>query len=228
MNKKQPFYAQLHMHTSESSACGESTGAQMARAARDAGYSLIVITDHFMNANIGCPRHLAWKDKVHYLFRGYRAAKDVGDRIGLTVLKGWETYTMGPEYLTYGLDEAFLLDNPDIADVPPAEYLRRVRDAGGFVSHAHPYRQAYYIPHFAPLWGQVDAYEVFNAHHDPKFNEPALREARDHGIIELAGADAHRVSELGGGAMKLPGAARDMEELILMLRGRECQVIERL
>ena len=34
---RKDFYVQLHMHTAESSRCGVSTGAEMARAAKDAG-----------------------------------------------------------------------------------------------------------------------------------------------------------------------------------------------
>ena len=106
-----------------------------------------------MNANIGCRRSAPWEFKVEYLFRGYRAAKEEGDRIGLSVYKGWETNTEGREFLTYGLDEAFLLANPDIADVGVREYLRRVAEAGGWVVHAHPFRKASYIPEFTPRSG---------------------------------------------------------------------------
>ncbi len=104
--------AQIHLHTAETSRCGVGTGAEMARACREAGYDLLVITDHFFNANIGCDSGLPWEDKVEYLFRGYRAARAEGEKIGLTVLKAWETFTAGPEYITLGLDEAFLLANP--------------------------------------------------------------------------------------------------------------------
>lgn len=100
--KKPGFYVQLHLHTAETSRCGRAGGAEMARACKEAGYDLIAITDHFMNANIGCGRELPWEQKVEYLFRGYYAAKKEGEKIGLHVLRGWETFTEGPELLTYG------------------------------------------------------------------------------------------------------------------------------
>ena len=102
--RKDGFYVQLHLHTSETSRCGVSPAAEMARACKAAGYDLIAVTDHFFNANIGCSPRLPWRERVDYLFRGYYAAKAVGDRIGLEVIRGWETYTDGPELLTYGLD----------------------------------------------------------------------------------------------------------------------------
>ena len=93
---KPGFYAQLHLHTAETSRCGRAGGAEMARACREAGYDVIAITDHFMNANIGCDKDIPWEAKVEYLFRGYYAAKQEGDKIGLHVLQGWETFTAGP------------------------------------------------------------------------------------------------------------------------------------
>jgi predicted metal-dependent phosphoesterase TrpH len=225
---KDGFYVQLHMHTSETSACGHGGGRDMARACKDAGYHMIVITDHFMNANIGCSPRMAWADKVRFLFEGYRAAKAEGDRIGLIVLKGWETFTHGPEYLTYGLDETFLLQNPDIADVRSAEYLRRVRAAGAFVVHAHPYRKAVYIPEFTPNAKDVDAFEVFNAANEPSANEQALHAARAHKLIMTAGSDAHTTPMVHRGAMRFPRPLGDMDDLIAALRAREGEIVEEM
>lgn len=43
----QRYLYETHMHTSEASACAGSTGAQMARAYKEAGYTGIIVTDHF-------------------------------------------------------------------------------------------------------------------------------------------------------------------------------------
>ncbi len=228
MTTDRGFLAQIHLHTSESSGCGEATGAEMARACKDAGYQLVVITDHFMNANTTADRSWPWRRQVETLMAGYRAAKAEGDRIGLTVLFAWETMTHGPEFLTYGLDEAFLLGNPDLADLGITEYLLRIERAGGFVTHAHPYREAVYIQPFAPSYDHIEACEVFNAHHNPRYNPPALRDAQKYGLIELAGSDAHRMDQVAEGAIKLPWPVHDMPGLIGAFRSRKCEIIERL
>ena len=46
---KKGFYVQLHLHTSETSRCGEAPAVEMVRACKTAGYDLIAITDHFFN-----------------------------------------------------------------------------------------------------------------------------------------------------------------------------------
>ena len=43
----QRYVYETHMHTSEASACAGSTGTQMARAYKAAGYTGIIVTDHF-------------------------------------------------------------------------------------------------------------------------------------------------------------------------------------
>ena len=223
------FFVQLHLHTSESSRCGVDSARDMMNACKRAGYGLVVVTDHFMNANLRQTPGMSWKARVDALMSGYRAAKAEGDRIGLTVLFGWETFTYGPEYLTYGLGEDFLLKNPGIDRLKPAEYLAAVRAAGAFVSHAHPYRKAIYIPRFEPITKDVDAIEVFNAgNDDPAWNKRALRLARKTNLIELAGSDAHDVTRVGYGAVRLDRPARTMEELIALLRERRGVVVEKM
>lgn len=235
---KKGFYVQLHLHTAETSACGKAGAAELVRACKAAGYDMIAITDHFFNANIGCPKDLPWPEKVEYLFRGYYAAKAEGDRIGLEVIRGWETAERvqvegqdmsAAELLTYGLDEEFLLANPDIADVPYYEYIRRVTEAGGCLVHAHPYRQAHYIAPFTPDPGSVQAYEVYNDHNrEPEWNRLALEEARAHGLLMLAGSDAHTADAVTGGAMRFSRPVHSAAEIFDALRAGDGEIIEQM
>lgn len=223
------FLVQLHLHTSETSACGLSGGAEMARACKAAGYGAIVVTDHFFNANIGCPRRTPYEQMVEYLFRGYRAAKAAGDGIGLAVFKGWETNTEGREFLTYGLDEGFLLANPDIAELGVRDYLDRVAAAGGWVVHAHPFRRAGYIRRFDPDPASIEAFEVLNAQNkDPAFDREARAMAERFGLIAVAGSDAHSVEGVLAGAMRLPGSVATIADLVDVLRRGEGTIVARI
>ena len=224
---KKGFYVQLHLHTSETSKCGRASGAEMARACKAAGYDLIAITDHFFNANIGCDKTAPWEEQVEYLFRGYRAAKAEGDRIGLEVIFGWETFHQGPELLTYGLGEEFLLSNPDIAKVDYREYVRRINEAGGLLIHAHPYREAHYIPPYTPDPDGLLAFEVYNHHNKlPEYNHRAYADAVKRNVLMVAGADAHHVDEIGGGAVRFDRPVHNVRDMIDRVRAGESRIIE--
>ena len=231
---KRGFYVQLHLHTSETSRCGRSSGAEMARACRAAGYDLIFITDHFFNANINCDPDLPWPEQVARMLSGWRAAKAEGDRIGLEVRFGWETFCGGlgnpkggPELLTYDLDGEFLLANPDIAKIGYSEYIRRVMAAGGKIVHAHPYRKAPYIPDFTPDPASVEAYEVYNAQNHPEdANRRALEEANAYGLLKMAGSDSHEVDSVGRGAMRFSRPVHSMAEIFEAMRGGDGRIIE--
>lgn len=233
MNKK-GFYVQMHLHTAETSGCGRASAVEMVHACKAAGYDLIAVTDHFFNANIGCDPDLPWLEQIEYLFRGYYAAKAEGDRIGLEVIRGWETFTtapglQGPELLTYGLDEAFLMDNPDIADIDYYEYIRRVNQAGGKIIHAHPYRRAPYIPNFTPDPLSVEAYEVYNGHNkNPDGNRLAYREAVAYGLMQFAGADAHTTSTVTSGAMRFEHPVHDIYQIFQAVKNGQSQILEKM
>ncbi len=211
---KNGYLVQLHLHTSDTSRCGHDTGYDIAKACKEAGYHLIAITDHFFNANIGCDRDLPWEEKVEYLLRGYRSAKKAGDEIGLKVIFGWETFQLGRELLTYGLYEEFLLCHPDIDKVPYYDYIKTVTEAGGKIIHAHPYRQAPYIPDFKPDPLSVEAYEVYNAgNREEEWNEKALGEAKAHNLLCFAGSDAHSTTGVVNGAMLFKNPVEDIHDI---------------
>lgn len=202
------FLYETHMHTSESSACAGSTGAEMARAFYDAGYTGIVITDHFFYGNTAVDRSLPWEEWVNRFCLGYEHAKETGDSLGLQVFFGWESGYRGTEFLVYGLDKAWLLAHPEIKDATVEEQYALVHAGGGIVSHAHPFREEPYIPEIRLFPEYVDAVEGVNAthtsvasraHRNPQFNERALAYGKEHGLPFTAGSDQHTTRMIGGG-----------------------------
>lgn len=105
---------ETHMHTKESSACASSTGVEMVRAHKAAGYTGIFVTDHFFNGNSAVPRELPWEERIRRFCLGYEHAKAEGDRIGLQVFFGFEYAYQGAEFLVYNLDKQWLLAHEDI------------------------------------------------------------------------------------------------------------------
>ena len=223
------YLYETHMHTVEGSACGRSTGAEMARAYKEAGYTGIIITDHFFYGNTRPDRSLPWADWVNQFCLGYEHAKEEGDKIGLQVFFGWESGYNGTEFLIYGLDKQWLLDHPEIKDASVKEQMELVHAAGGFISQAHPYREAGYIEgiHLYPY--RVDAVEGYNASHTSKFKNPpyhpeyndrAVYYANSYGLPMTAGSDQHDTHMLWGG-MVFPRKLTDCRDFAKAVAGRE-------
>lgn len=201
------FLYETHMHTSEASACAVNTGAEMARAYRAAGYTGIIITDHFFYGNTAVDRKLPWRQWVERFCLGYEHAREEGERIGLQVFFGWESGYQGTEFLVYGPDKNWLLEHPEIRDATVEEQMKLVHEGGGIISQAHPYREASYIREIRTFPDCVDAVEGINASHSsrekkerhPEYNERALEFAGEHGLPLTAGSDQHSTLMLWGG-----------------------------
>ena len=187
------FRYEIHCHTKQASLCGRLTGAQVAEYYYDKGYQGIIVTDHFFNGNCAISPELPWKERVERFFDGYRDAKTAGEKLGLQVLCGWEYNYLTTEFLTYGLDISWLIDNPDILSLSPEEYCNIVHRAGGFIIHAHPFRERSYISYFRLFPNYVDAVETVNAAHHmfPEFDKRADFYATSYKLKKVVGSDFH-------------------------------------
>lgn len=223
------YLYETHMHTSEASACAQNTGSEMARAYAEAGYTGIIITDHFFYGNTAVDRKLPWSDWVEKYCLGYEHAKEEGDKLGLQVFFGWESGYQGTEFLIYGPDKQWLLEHPEIRDATVAEQFRLVHEGGGIVCHAHPFREASYISEIRLFPEYVDAVEGINASHSsfakrslqhPEYNERALAYAEKHNFPLTAGSDQHNTDMVWGG-MVFPRKLTDIRDFSRAVLNRE-------
>nr|MCR4895629.1 PHP domain-containing protein [Lachnospiraceae bacterium] len=224
-----PYVYETHLHTSEASACGKSPGKEMARACKEAGYTGIFVTDHFVYGNTRIDRSLPWTEWVEGFCSGFEAAKEEGDRIGLQVFFGWESCYKGTEFLIYGLSKEWLLAHPEVRDCTIQEQYRLVHQGGGMVVHCHPYRMEPYIPEVRlfPQW--EDAAETVNAthvsvrsmsHNDPEFDAKAHAYSEENHLPRTAGSDIH-VTKLLFGGMAFSHRLETPADYIKAVRSRE-------
>jgi hypothetical protein len=195
------FLYETHLHTSFASACAESKGSEYIKIYKDLGYSGIVVTDHFYNGNTSIPRSLPWKEWVNRFCRGYEEARNEGERRGLDVFFGWEdTFDGCGDYLVYGLDKQWLLEHPECRRWTRSEQYRAVKEAGGCVVQAHPFRQHYWIRRIILSPECVDGVETANGGQgDPSFDALAFRYAKKINKTMIAGTDIHDASRLYNG-----------------------------
>ena len=203
------FIYETHMHTSQASACGRSPGRDYIQKYMDAGYSGIIITDHFFRGNCGIDRHLSWKERVHLFCKGYEDAREAGAKLNFPVFFGWEENYEGDEYLIYGLDEAWMAEHPEMERWSRLEQYEQVHAAGGCVIQAHPFRERDYIHMIHLSTKCVDAVEGVNSANSLESNGLAMRYAKLLGLPVTGGSDNHcadnmRYDRLAGVAFDKP------------------------
>ena len=119
------------------------------------------------------------------------------------VIVGEEIHTTQGELLGYFMTEFVP------GGLEPIETIQRLRAQGAVISVAHPFDKTR-----GPQWTDdqlmaiiplVDAVETFNARcltNQP--NEMAATFAREHGLLETVGSDAHTLKEVGHASLNMP------------------------
>ena len=228
-----PFLYETHLHTCQGSACAKNTGAEMARAAKEYGYTGIIVTEHNWGGNTCLDGNLSWEDWMDAYAAGYRAAKEEGRKIGLDVFFGMEAGFDGTEFLLYGLTPEWFKQHPEVKQAQIGELYEMVKGAGGLMIHAHPFREEPYIPQIRlfPEW--VDGVEGMNAthscskstkHNDPAFDKRAIEYANKNRLPMTAGSDVHTTAMLGGG-MAFRRRLKDMEDFIRAVKTGEDYIL---
>lgn len=185
------FLYETHMHTCQGSACGKITGREQARVYRDAGYTGIIITDHFFGGNTAVNRELPWEERIDLFWRGYEEAKEEGDRIGLDVFFALEQNIHYDEYLIYGLTKKYMKAHPEMEHWTRWQQLEEVHKAGGCVIQAHPFRIRDYMDRIRLGLRYCDGIEVANAGNEPLDDARALLYGREFNLVMTAGSDNH-------------------------------------
>ena len=187
---------EIHMHTYESSACGKTHARDYIRPLIEKGYDGIIITDHFFRGNTRPDRNLPWPEYIDEYCRGYEEAKDEGDKLGFKVFFGWEECFRPDEFLVYGLDKDWLKEHPEMLTWDHKTYYEKIREAGGCVVGAHPFRERGYVTRVNLHPFQCDAMEVSNFGNPPYQDILAYNFCKDRGILMTSGTDMHDVRVL--------------------------------
>lgn len=187
----QLYKYETHAHTREVSKCSSIGATELVYFYKDLGYTGICITDHFLNGNTTVPPDIPWEEQVELFCRGFEQAQYVGKQVDLDVFFGWEYSYKGMDLLTYGLDRAWLLNHPEVMKLDVNAYCDLVHAHGGFIVHAHPFREASYISMIRLLPRKVDAVEVINACRTDFENQLAAQYADHYGLLKMAGSDNH-------------------------------------
>ncbi len=226
------FKYELHMHTKNCSRCGVNEVTEMLDAYKNRDYTGVVLTDHFFKGNsVWCEEGIwEWTERVKLFSECYYKAVEYGKKIGLDVFFGFENNVGGGrEQLAYGVDERFLLNNPDIHQLPAKEFCKLVREYGGITSCAHPYRMANYIDANSDTYADVcDCVEIFNyGNADNEWNKKAYKLAKSLGKYFTSGSDAHSIEGVGYAGIATETKITSRKELVSAIKSDSTAIIVR-
>lgn len=191
------FYYELHSHTNAASLCSQVAPEEYIKFYIDRGYSGMVVTDHFYHGNTSINRRLPWTEFVDEFCQGYYRAKKEGDKHGFTVLFGFEQkFNNGTdEYIILGISPEWLKEHPEIIEMKRVKFFKTIREAGGYVIQAHPFRVCYYICDIRLSLDYVDAVEVLNIGHSDVYSRQAYEYAKNLGLPMTGGSDIHSIKD---------------------------------
>lgn len=212
------FLFDTHVHTEESSTCGEIPAKGMVEYYRLNRYDGIVITDHFKP--FGEDKRYGqcdWKGRVDGQWLGYEIAKQY-ETEDFTVLHGVEIRFKGHDndYLVFGADKQFFYDHPEITETSLENFRKVINEHEGImIFHAHPFRNNMTVvnPYL------VDGIEIYNgnASHNSR-NSVAYEWARLHGLKMISGSDCHEPFRSTPGGVYFEERPTDEKQLVEMLK----------
>jgi len=189
----------MHVHTKKYSQCAVPDAEQMVTAAIEAGLDGIVLTEHNHMWKVDEINQLREKFPGFKIFNGVEVSvKDVGD------------------ILVYGVSYSFAV----YKDMPIQELVCKVREEGGIMAIAHPYRYQDYIPDEIFEY-QIDGVEVMSCNIRAYMKEKVDELCRKLGAIGIAGSDAHITSSVGVFATEFNSRIENEKELVSALKSRD-------
>lgn len=227
------YKTEMHCHSKEFSWCSNHAGADKAEMYIEAGYSTVVLTNHF------CPDYPEHKEHDSFVRKFFDAAEVMrsaaGDR--LNVLTGMELRFNGclNDYLIYGMTEEKLLGLPNIIYMGLTEFFKWADANDVLVIQAHPLRPGMTCKNLCFLHG----IEVFNGstggHHPHYCNDAAeaLADIYDSRcntsgkpFIRTSGSDHHYYGAIVNGGIETDAPIRTMDELVAVLRSGKYSLIK--
>lgn len=219
------YKIETHLHTTHVSKCGRLTAQEQIAGYKAAGYSAIIVTDHYNRITfdylgIDPASHT---DRVGAFLDGYKRMKEEGEKNGIRVFKGAELRFDESEndYLFYGWNNELLANPDEVFRMGIAEFSKIARAQGALIVQAHPYRHGC-TPAIACY---LDGVEVINGNprHNSR-NDRAAEYAAEFGLVTTAGSDCHRTEDIGRAGLLANSLPSDSMQMSRLIRSRNYEL----
>lgn len=214
---------ETHCHTLGGSPCGKISAEKAVKAYKEAGYDAIILTNHFNDNTVPKPG-LSVRECAERYVDLYKKAKEHGEKYGIEVWFGIETYLNGgsADFLIFGAEPDIVYENPEMYNMTQKELFKECEQYGCLLYQAHPFR-SYCKPHNPNYLHGVEVYNG-NARHD-SHNDLALQWSEEHHLLKSAGSDFHQMEDLARGGILVPDTIGDIKALAEYMRNNEVELI---
>lgn len=219
------YKTELHAHCAAVSRCGQVPADKLAEIYINAGYTTLVLTDHFSDATFPDWRTDSEQSMAEYFLRGYTAVKQsAGDR--LNVLLGMEIRfcESDNDYLVFGLKKEHILKAENVFEWGIRKYSEFCRENGLVIVQAHPFRDNMRITN--P--NLIDGVEAVNGNpcQDSRNDMTHLWAQKYPQLIKTSGSDYHESVFTPNKGILTKQPITTSEELIAALKSADYEIIE--
>ncbi len=215
------FKTELHCHMNFSG-CSNVSAAELVEKYVAAGYSTVVITNHFNDWYIR--REGGFSTLVENYFAAVEEVRAAaGDRLNILLGMELSLRCMPNDFLLYGLTREAVEQMEPLLDCRPWQVRDFMHGIGGIMIEAHPFRYGMTVVN--P--DEVDGLEVFNGHpgqnsHNEVAKHWALYWAehhrRDGSYILTSGTDHHDSWHTPVGGIETEDEITSMDGLLAVLK----------
>ena len=220
------FKTELHCHSKGVSPCGQVDAREITQKFTEAGYSTLVLTNHFSENIYNHHKKKDWNEFIDLFLSDYEQLKTEAEG-KLTILLGAELRfeeTGDNDYLFFGFDERFLRENPYLYRASISNFHKLCQEKGYLFIQAHPFRNGMKIVNPAFL----DGVEVFNGHaaHDSR-NEIAEAWANKFPrLIKTSGTDFHYLQAPANGGILTEEKIQTVTQLVEALKSGKYELVK--
>ena len=181
---------ETHLHTSPASKCAFSDTKETLGFYKNIGYDGVCVANHFYLSAVA-RGEVTYEQMINAFFDDVENSKKIGKEVGIKVFGGLEMTDIDADFLVYGVEREFFLTNSDFVKISLEEKLTRIKEAGGLIIHAHPFRRMSKkrAVRIFPYW--VEGVEVYNTNRVGQSIKFASAYAQSYGLLEFAGSDNH-------------------------------------
>ena len=213
-----------HLHVAPVGSCAIETPRDTARIHKNAGYDVLICTNHVMRRYFDDFK-AEGKDPFLEYTRAYEELKKHGEKHGLDVWFGAEVCLDKEnkrEFLLYGIPETFISDHRDIFDWDQKKLFEEAHKVGAIVIQSHPYRSYDSLGDMDFL----DGVETYNYHpHHTQPTDDFIAFAKSSGKIITGSSDFHFRGGENRGGMFVPDSVKTIHDFVKSLLDGTAQCI---